>query len=170
MRGVRHRWLVLTAGTALLVAGCNTSTCDRAEDSLVVQQACGVSARNTWFSSNYHDPSAPLTVDNGYQYFPPARTITFVHGLGSVPFVNITLAFSDNGSLATGAGNESLIECMDNQIIQIKNDTCSDFNVWVQAQGSGILSLKTCDGDSLVSPNDPACPVSADTGAAGASP
>ncbi|HEY5375717.1 MAG TPA: hypothetical protein VIK01_18690 [Polyangiaceae bacterium] len=170
MRGVRHCWLVLTAGTALLVAGCNTSTCDRATDSLVVHSCEGVTGTNSWFSAPYRDPKVPLgPTDSGYQYFPPARTITFEHNLGSVPIPVITLAFSNNGSLATSAGNESLIECMDDKIIQIKNDTCSNFNVWVQAQGSGIPSQRVCDGDSLVLPDAGVSDVCSAPGSGGSS-
>ncbi len=132
--------------------GCQTSTCDRKEDSLTVKQADGVQGTNTWFSAPYHDPNAPL-VGAAYQDFPAARTITFQHGLGSVPNVDIMLAFSDHGPLAPGDGNEDIVECKDNQVIQIKNDTCSEFYIWVGAQGSGIPQQSACaidaDGGSL---------------------
>ena len=137
-------------GVALLAAGCQTSTCDRGEDATLVRESEGRVATNTWFSSPYYDPSLPLSKgDTGYQYLPPARTITFQHGLGSLPVVAITLAFSDNGSLAPTAGNQAIIECMDDQVVQIKNDTCSDFYIWVQAQGSGIPAKTQCKNTML---------------------
>ena len=171
MPGVRQWWLVLIAATALLVAGCNTSTCDRAADSLVVHSCEGVTGTNSWFSAPYRDPTVPLTpTDSGYQNFPPARTITFEHNLGSVPIPVITLAFNNNGSLATSAGNESLIECMDDKIIQLKNDTCSDFNVFVQLEASGIRKEgPPCAGDSLLSPDAGGADVCAVPGSAGSS-
>jgi hypothetical protein len=145
---------VLAMGAALLSVGCNTSTCDRAEDALIVHKGEGVPGVNTWFSAPYHDPNAPLE-GAAYQYFPAARTITFQHGLGSVPTTpDIMLAFSDHGSLAPGSGNEDIVECMDDDVIQIKNNTCSEFYIWVALQGSGIHA--------------PPCPIDADGGLGGA--
>ncbi|MEO7032678.1 MAG: hypothetical protein ABI548_02520 [Polyangiaceae bacterium] len=147
----RCAWVALAAlGVVLLTAGCQTSTCDRGEDATLVRTGDGRAGTNTWFSSPYYDPSMPLSKgDTGYQYLPPARTITFEHGLGSLPIVAITLAFSDNGSLAPTAGNQAIIECMDDQVVQIKNDTCSDFYIWVQAQGSGIPAKTACQHTML---------------------
>jgi hypothetical protein len=163
--------VLVAAGAAVLSAGCQTSTCDRAEDGLTVTNAEGVHGDNTWFSAPYHDPNAPLK-GAAYQDFPAARTITFEHGLGSVPVTpDILLAFSDHGSLAPGDGNEDIVECMDDQVIQIKNNTCSEFYIWIAVQGSGIHAppcaidvdggLGGAPGANSVTP--------ADAGAAGAS-
>jgi len=170
MRGVR--WSALALGAALLSVGCNTSTCDRAEDSLVVHKGDGVQGVNTWFSAPYHDPSVPLQ-GAPYQYFPAARTITFEHGLGSVPTTpDIMLAFSDHGSLAPGDGNENIVECMDDDVIQIKNNTCSEFYIWVAVQGSGIQAPPCAidaDGGLGGAPGSTSA-APPDAGAAGASP
>jgi hypothetical protein len=164
------RWSVLAVLLGACV-GCNTSTCDRAEDGLTVTNAEGVQGTNTWFSAPYHDPDAPLQLAP-YQYFPPARTITFQHELGSLPESPlIMLTFSDHGSLALAAGNEAIVKCMDEHVIQIKNDTCSDFYIWVTARGSGIAPLSECpiDADAGVagSPGDTS-PAPSDAGAGGA--
>lgn len=172
----RARWklaMLVAAGVAALSVGCQTSSCDRAEDSLIVTNAEGVHGNNTWFSAPYHDPNAPLT-GAAYQYFPAARTITFQHGLGSMPTTpDIMLAFSDHGSLAPGDGNENIVECMDDQVIQIKNNTCSEFYIWVAVQGSGIPQLSACaiDADGGLGGAPGANTItSTDAGAAGASP
>lgn len=154
MRASRWKLALLgVAACAFMSAGCQTSTCDRAEDAITVANTDGVRGDNTWFSAPYHDPSATLE-GTPYQHFYPARTITFEHDLGSLPVIGIWLAFSDHGSLAPGDGNENLLECADDHVIQLKNDTCSDFYIWVTAQGSGV--------------HVPPCPIDADAGAAGA--
>jgi hypothetical protein len=167
-------WFV---GAALSLVGCNTSTCDRDADSLTVTNAEGVKGDNTWFSAPYHDPDPSFAPQGApYQYLPAARTITFEHGLGSVPASpQVFLAFSEYGSLAPGSGNEDIIECMDDQVIQVKNDTCSAFYVWVAVQGSSIHALRPCKRDDL--PQAGAAGVLSDAaaapsegGAAGASP
>jgi hypothetical protein len=160
------RWGVLALVLGGVCVGCNTSTCDRAEDGLTVTNLEGVHGDNTWFSAPYHDPNRPLE-DAAYQYFPPARTITFVHDLDSLPVYGISLAFSDHGSLAESTGNSGIVECMDDHVFQIKNDTCSDFYVWVTLQGSGIHADQPCEFDA-----DAGADVDAgtDAGAAGASP
>lgn len=142
-----HGAWVLLAALGAVLAGCSsTSTCNRDADALSVCNAQGESGPNAWFSSAYHDPGKALSSgETGYQYFPPARTITFHHHLGSNPIPTVTLAFYENGSLAPTAGNQALFECMDDEVIQIKNDTCSDFYIWVQAEGSGIPSNNHCD-------------------------
>jgi hypothetical protein len=43
------------------------------------------------------------------------------------------LAFSDHGSLAPSAGNETILEKNDENSFAIKNDTCSEFYIWVRA-------------------------------------
>ncbi|MEO8903882.1 MAG: hypothetical protein ABI488_16315 [Polyangiaceae bacterium] len=158
-------------GVALLTAGCQTSTCDRGEDATLVRTGDGRTGTNTWFSSPYYDPSMPRSKgDTGYEYLPPARTITFQHGLGSLPIVAITLAFNDNGSLAPTAGNQAIIECMDDQVVQIKNDTCSDFYIWVQAQGSGISAKTACKNTLLDPAGAGGAAADPSSGAAGAEP
>jgi hypothetical protein len=106
-----------------------------------------------------------------YQYFPPARTITFWHNFGSLPDYEISLAFSGNGSLAPTAGNQALIECMDDHVFQVKNDTCSDFYIWVTLRASGRPKTTICqidaDAGTAGSPGETS-PVGADAGAGGA--
>ena len=169
---------LLVVCAALVSGGCNTSTCDRGEDSLTVTNDQGHRAPGSWFSANYEDPGQPLNAgDQGYQYFPPARTITFEHDLGSIPEPVVTLAFDKNGSLAFTAGNQSLIECMDDQVILIKNDTCSDFYIFVQTTATGIHQSKPKDCRGNVNPYFDAAGAagapaieSGEGGAAGATP
>jgi hypothetical protein len=173
MHAVRWQFALLGAvGCALSSVGCQTSSCDRAADAITVANSDGVRGDNTWFSAPFHDPNGVL-VGTPYAHFYPARTITFEHDLGSVPSFQISLAFSDHGSLAPGAGNEDLLECEDDHVIQLKNDTCSDFFIWVQAQGTGVHEQKPCsvdaDGGVAGAPSDSAS-APTEAGAAGAAP
>ncbi len=132
MRGLLHA-LLLAPALALASVGCSrTSTCSRDADSVIVSQSKALVDGNT-----YH--SAP--VGGPYQYFPPARTLTFEHGLGAVPYaVQFWLAFSERGTLAPSAGNITELKNLDDtqpaitdQTISVYNDTCSDFYLWVVA-------------------------------------
>jgi len=113
---------------ALASAGCSfTSTCSRDEDTVVVSD--GLVLGNTYVSS----PSA-----GPFAHFPPARTIEFVHGLPSYPTqIESKLAFSEFGTLAPAAGNSAIEIPPTNEEeekkIRIKNDTCSEFYIRVQA-------------------------------------
>lgn len=159
-------------GAVALSLGCSTSTCNRDADGTEVQSDAGLQGRGSWASAPYHDPAIKL-MGEPYQYFPPARTITFWHNLGSLPHYEISLAFSDNGSLAPTAGNQALIECMDDHVFQVKNDTCSDFYIWVTLSASGLPETTKCqvDADAGVAgaPADTSAGP-ADAGAGGAAP
>ena len=150
LRSIRAKCAVCFAASATLLAiGCSTSTCDRDADSLTVSHEQGISGDKVWLSSPYHDPALALE-GAPYWHFPPARTITFEHHLGSLPVPHdIELAFTGYGALAPGSGNEDIILCMDDNVIQIKNDTCSDFYVFVATSASGIhsASIRDCVGN-----------------------
>jgi hypothetical protein len=119
------RWSVLALVLGGACVGCNTSTCDRAADTVPFYG--GTVRGNSYESSPW---------DSGYQHLPPARTIRFFHGLKTEPSgVEINLAFDDHGfALAPSAGNSGIIEYVDVCEIDVKNDTCSDFYVRLTAE------------------------------------
>jgi hypothetical protein len=119
------RWCVCALLFAGACVGCNTSTCDRAADT--VSFSDGIVRGNSYESSPW---------DSGYQYFPPARTIRFFHGLNTEPSgVEVNLAFDDHGfGLAPTAGNSGIFEKVDACEIDLKNDTCSEFYVRLTAE------------------------------------
>jgi hypothetical protein len=118
--------MVFTWGSlATLCMGCSTSTCDRSPEQVVF---CGGTVRG-----NFYESSA---WDQGYLYFPPARTIHFLHKLQALPAgIEINLAFDDHGfRLAPTAGNQAIIEAVTVETIDVKNDTCSDFYIRLSAE------------------------------------
>ena len=117
--------------------GCTkTSSCNRDEDSETVMLNNGLA---TVEGNTYH--SAPF--GGPYQYFPPNRTISFEHGLGTTPYsIQFWLAFTKQGTLAPSAGNMTELRnlgeddpepALDDKRISVRNNTCSDFWLWVVA-------------------------------------
>jgi hypothetical protein len=119
------------------VACTKTSTCSRDADLVTVPASEGIVEGKTYRSSNFGGP---------YQYFPPARTISFEHGLGVTPYsVQFWVAFTGSGTppptLAPAAGNIAELRAaegdtepaLDATRIAVHNDTCSDFYLWVVA-------------------------------------
>lgn len=145
MPNVSGLLLVLAAVVlALSTLACtSTSTCSRGEDMTTVTD--GIVDGNVYHSAPYGGP---------YAHFPPARTITFEHGLGTTPYaIQLWVAFSDHGTLAPSAGNISELRgpdgtpqsALNDQTISVYNDTCSDFYLWVVAERSAI-ALPAADG------------------------
>ncbi|HYP97949.1 MAG TPA: hypothetical protein VER96_04690 [Polyangiaceae bacterium] len=146
----RIRLALGLAVSALSVAsyGCSgTSTCSRHEDYVDVYGY--VNEDRTIFSSA--DPEKLPLLDAGklpdgvdgplpsFTYFPANRTITFHIGLAGYP-TTITpyLAFVPDGdrTVAPCAGNQCLIRKRNKDEIVLRNDTCSEFYVWLTASTS----------------------------------
>jgi hypothetical protein len=106
-------------------------------------------------NGNPPDKYAGGTVNNGIYmsspwtgemlWFPGGKAYDIEHKLGCVPaVVELTESFSpdglkNEGSVAPCAGNMCLILKVDETVIRIKNDTCSDFYVRVTATGCESL-------------------------------
>ena len=119
----------------------------------------------TWFSAPYHDP-------NACRYWKARRTniscrCSHYHlrarsrfGPCRYPQTSM-LAFSDHGSLAPGDGNENIVECMDDDVIQIKNNTCSEFYIWVSRARLGHRSAHALRAQSMLTADSGGAPGSA---------
>lgn len=124
-------WLLLSV-VSLSAVGCS-STCDTG----------GSSQDTVRFTGGHTDLTLSRYESNGFDepflVFPPGRRYEFPHGFGQVPTqLGIFLAFQDeplknNSSFSLAAGNEALIEAVDANVIRIRNDTCADFYVRVDA-------------------------------------
>jgi hypothetical protein len=119
-----------TAVAALLftnLIGC-TQTCPReSEDSPRRYTDGTTSAGRTFYETN--DWKAP------FLDFPAGRRLALVHGLRDVPVeLQSYLAFderpfpsSGEGFVAESAGNQVLIEDVNEEFIRVRNDTCENF-------------------------------------------
>jgi hypothetical protein len=136
--------LLKCLGGALLLAGSactKTSSCSRDPDLVTVPASEGISSGNVYRSAPFGGP---------YQYFPPDRTISFEHGLGTVPYaLQFWVAFTATGTLAPSAGNMTELRgadadtelALDAHRIAVHNDTCSDFYLWVVAEAPAASPL-----------------------------
>jgi len=131
-RWVGVLWLLLLSVFSISAVGCS-STCDTG----------GSSQDTVRFTGGHTDLTLSRYESNGFDepflVFPPGRRYEFPHGLGQVPTqLGIFLAFREeplkyNSSFSLAAGNEALIEAVDANVIRIRNDTCADFYVRVDA-------------------------------------
>jgi hypothetical protein len=153
----------LGAGLLLSTSGCTKTSCSRDPDQVNVPLSEGLRVGNTYYSAPEGGP---------YQYFPPARTITFEHDLGGTPAVQFWLAFTAYGAIAPSAGNmteipavEAGVEApLDGHRIVVFNNTCSDFYIWVVAS---VPAAPLPDNDAGAAADDGSA---AAAGVAGASP
>ncbi|HET9957302.1 MAG TPA: hypothetical protein VFQ61_22545 [Polyangiaceae bacterium] len=84
--------------------------------------------------------------------FEGGNTLEFEHGLGVVPeWVSTYLSFAaegtDKSNVAENAGDSGLIECVDAEIIRLRNNTCeNEYSVRVLAQATqqGSQSSQPC--------------------------
>jgi len=128
MVGRNAWWLV----GAWLLTGC---PCGR-EDSTIAYDG-GTAEAGTYQSSTWQGP---------WLHFPGGRRYLLAHHLGEAPAsVSVYLSFKESpgpggnaddqpGNASQAAGNETVIEQVDAQHIQVRNDTCSDFFLRVVAR------------------------------------
>lgn len=139
---------------------------------LVLLQACSNfgPACSTSDDSNPADPYAGGTTVNGsYQtsdwdgpllWFPGGKRYDLQHNLGCKPaniviFVSFSEKGDKGGSIAPSAGNMTILQAVDDKIIRIKNDSCSDYYLRVYADDP------RCDEDAGVGDAGDASPAEA---------
>jgi hypothetical protein len=150
-------WLRLLIALGALVTTCGCSAldnCPDAQDDIIADNS-----HATIDTNNLIYDSAPW--DGPLQAFPAKTQVIFKHDLGVVPdVIDPQLSFSPNGtngaaggSVTPTAGNETAIECVDSDVIIIKNDTCErSFFIRVHASGlaDGVMGAHTCGGTGNV--------------------
>jgi hypothetical protein len=118
----------LAIAGALAELGCG-GTCDTSDEENAPQRyTAGVASGGVYESSPWK---------SGFLPFPGGKQYQLEHHLGFTPaVVDIFIAFSADGErVAPCAGNSCLVRCVDDQLVWIKNDTCSEF--WVRVATSG---------------------------------
>lgn len=138
--------VVLAALVALTVTGCGT--CDTGG-----QKAIEFNGGNSSPETGEYETSKPF---GEYLHFPAGRRFDLMHGLGAAPS-NVTafLSFertpggesdSDNadddntGNFAPAAGNQFVIECIDEERVRVRNDTCAESYLRVVLVADGLSS------------------------------
>lgn len=103
------------------------------------------SATNTVVYTNGHTDATLTHYESNsfsepFLAFPPGRRYEFPHGLGKVPtHLGIFLSFQEkDSSFSLASGNEALIEQVDANVIRVRNDTCADFFVRVDASAAPV--------------------------------
>jgi hypothetical protein len=105
-----------------------TSSCPRETEDAARRYTDGTTSPDgTFYETNAWDGS--------FVAFPAGRRLALVHGLQQMP-IELTsyLAFKSRplprggkGFVAESAGNQVLIEGVDEEVIRVRNDTCEDF-------------------------------------------
>jgi len=130
--------------TALALSGACSAPCSTSEDDPVRYSKGSVSSDGTTYvTSAWEGP---------YLHFPGGRRYQLEHQLGKTPaLVQTYLAFSENplpsGNASESAGNQAVIERVDDEIVQVRNDTCAEFYLRVVAM-TGPGGAVPADGGS----------------------
>lgn len=129
---------LLTALTLLATCGCSDlDNCPDEQNRKTIPNEPGMTLVDELYYESAAD-SGPLTP------FPAKSELVFEHGLGVKPLlVQASLSFTkegtnknDDGSIAAVAGNLGTVQCSDQKVIVLKNDTCErSFFVRVVAMG-----------------------------------
>ena len=120
--------LLFACGALCLVftSACLDNSCAQISDA-AVRYTDGHTSQN----GRYYQSS---TVDEPFLRYPAARVFQMDHGLASAPSGwNVYLSFAANGKPQTEAAGNSASVVVTDEFIQVKNDTCADFFVRVEA-------------------------------------
>ena len=94
-----------------------------------------------------------------YLHFPAGRRFDLMHGLGRTPekftsyvsFQRVPGSEDDSGEENTGnfaeaAGNMVVYECLDEERVRVRNDTCAEFylRVVLEAPGNSSPGMRDC--------------------------
>jgi len=148
-------WMIGVSGL-LAAPGCGTS-CDRkGELGDEIEFRGGTTHGDVLYETgSWEDP---------FLAFPPGRTYRLMHDLAEAPPLVVSyLAFRelpyDNadrndpaGFASPSAGNETIVELVTDEFIQVRNDTCADFFVRVVGYSAGAAGgdgeMAGDDGDA----------------------
>lgn len=124
-------WLPVAALASVVALGCSPP-CETS-DTDAVRFEGGTTQSGIYESSPWAGP---------YLHFPGGRRYQLEHRLSTTPLVVVSyVSYSKypfaNSNTSENAGNQGVIELVDDEIIQIRNDTCAEFYLRVVASGAG---------------------------------
>ncbi len=127
----RLTWGALLAaavvGAGFGAAGCSSSACEKGVDEDGIVEVRDIQPQGiSYASSDWQGPYFP---------FPPGKVYRFYHGFGKQPDVAVAyVAFEENPTtVSQAAGDEALLK-VDDEKIEVYNNTCADF--WVRVAAS----------------------------------
>lgn len=139
---------MVTLAVLVATSGCSElNNCVEGSDEVII-----VEGGTTYPDSLFYE-SAPT--DGPLARFPAKRPVQFKHGLGITPIEwEAELSFAGHGtngagggSISKSAGNSTLLDCMDSDVIVLRNDTCEDdffVRVIVEAVPEGPTGDHSC--------------------------
>jgi hypothetical protein len=124
------------------VSGCG-ATCDISDEGNPPEVFTGGAVLDDSYASS---PS-----QRNLLHFPGGKQYQLVHHLGFTPLqIDIRFAFDPNDDRSSPcSGNSCEIRCADDQIIWVKNDTCTEFWIRVVASDPDPYPLARCTGDDV---------------------
>ncbi len=138
---IRWVWLPALATTLVMAFGCSPPCETASEDPVFFKGGEYVATCSTYETSPWGGP---------YLHFPGGRRYRIYHGLGQVPpVVNTYVAFHESpipgNNVSENTGNQGVIEDVNADYIQIRNDTCADLYLRVVASAASPADAGICD-------------------------
>lgn len=135
MSATRPAVIAFSLASSLLVA-CGASCPRESEENARPFRGGRTTADGTYYETNAWNEK--------FVDFPAGRRLALVHGLREMPITLTSyLAFKENplpengrGFVSESAGNQVLIEGVDDESIRVRNDTCEDF--WLRLAASTV--------------------------------
>lgn len=137
LRAVVRRFGRVASNAALLLilgmAEACSSTCSEPHRHTVISGGRTDPVSMTYESAPW---SGPLTL------FRPFETLDFEHELGVAPvsvasWVSFTEGGTSDSNVSENVGDQGLIDCVDDQIVRMMNNTCETFYLRVVATSGG---------------------------------
>ncbi len=124
---VQARGLLISVAAlfvALSASACVGSDCDREGDKPQRYSGGNTNAEGSFYESS--------SLEGPLLYFPSGRTYQLEHGLAETPVeYSVLVSFSEypweGGGVAESAGNQAVVEDVNDDYIQVRNDTCAEF-------------------------------------------
>lgn len=144
-------------GAAFALCGCESACPRETEKEATPYDIGNANALGTVYETNGWDEE--------FVHFPAGRRVALRHGLATVPVeIRSYLAFkacpfpadeNEPGFVAESAGNQVLIERVDDEVVRVRNDTCEEF--WLRLVAS---TADATGGTEVMAPSGTvkACP------------
>jgi hypothetical protein len=124
------------------VSGCG-ATCDISDEGNPPEVFTGGAVLDDSYASS--------PAQSGLLHFPGGKQYQLIHHLGFTPnIIQVHFAFDPNDDRSSNcSGNSCEVRCADDQIIWVKNDTCTEFWIQVKTAGRSPFPTARCSNDNV---------------------